>query len=46
MGIRFWLPDGSRAGRFEIGQMLSRQLPFLTIIVLFWIMAIMGRLAA
>ncbi|MFV8845201.1 L-lactate permease [Serratia fonticola] len=26
---------------FEIGQMVGRQLPFLTIIVLFWIMAIM-----
>ncbi|KAG0741005.1 hypothetical protein G6F24_016839 [Rhizopus arrhizus] len=26
---------------FEIGQMAGRQLPFLTIIVLFWIMAIM-----
>jgi len=28
-------------GAFEIGQMAGRQLPFLTIIVLFWIMAIM-----
>lgn len=27
--------------QFEIGQMAGRQLPFLTIIVLFWIMAIM-----
>ncbi len=26
---------------FEIGQMVGRQLPFMTIIVLFWIMAIM-----
>ncbi len=26
---------------FAIGQMVGRQLPFLTIIVLFWIMAIM-----
>ena len=26
---------------FEIGQMVGRQLPFLTVIVLFWIMAIM-----
>ncbi|EIY9351061.1 L-lactate permease [Escherichia coli] len=29
---------------FEIGQMVGRQLPFLTIIVLFWIMAIMDGL--
>ncbi|HHV7473233.1 TPA: L-lactate permease [Escherichia coli] len=29
---------------FEIGQMVGRQLPFLTIIVLFWIMAIMDCL--
>ena len=29
---------------FEIGQMVGRQLPFLTIIVLFWIMAIMVSL--
>ena len=28
-------------GSFAIGQMVGRQLPFLTIIVLFWIMAIM-----
>ena len=26
---------------FEIGLMVGRQLPFMTIIVLFWIMAIM-----
>ncbi|VFS61572.1 L-lactate permease [Kluyvera cryocrescens] len=31
---------------FEIGQMVGRQLPFLTIIVLFWIMAIMDAGAA
>ncbi len=28
---------------FEIGQMVGRQLPFMTIIVLFWIMAIMDH---
>ena len=47
---RFWRDGHSDSGRrtqvtgldsFEIGQMVGRQLPFLTIIVLFWIMAIM-----
>ncbi|WP_348917126.1 L-lactate permease [Escherichia coli] len=31
---------------FEIGQMVGRQLPFMTIIVLFWIMAIIAALQA
>ena len=41
MGIPILVAGGDWPDSFEIGQMVGRQLPFLTIIVLFWIMAIM-----